>query len=125
MAFEGSKLTITLPAASDLSAKQYRFVTVDGDGKLALSGDDGNAIGVLQNAPASGEAATIAISGVTKIYIGTTSTLDSGSILSSEANGAGKIQASSAYRLGICLEDSTAAGDIISIVFTGANGSTV
>jgi hypothetical protein len=125
MAWENSQARITLTAAADLSALQYRFVKVDGDGKAAICGDDGNAIGVLQNAPGSGEAATIAISGVTKLYIGTTSTLDSGSIISCEADGAGKIQDSGAYRLGICLEDSTANGDIISIVFTGANGSTV
>ena len=125
MAFEGSKLTITLPAASDLSAKQYRFVTVDGDGKLALSGDDGNAIGVLQNKPEADEAGVVAITGITKLYIGTTGSLDYGSIVSSQANGEGKIQDSGAYRLGIALEDSTANGDIISILFTGANGSTV
>ena len=29
MAFEGSNLTITLTAASDLSSKQYYFVAVD------------------------------------------------------------------------------------------------
>ena len=69
MAFEGSKLTITLPAASDLSAKQYRFVTVDGDGKLALSGDDGNAIGVLQNKPEADEAGVVAITGLSLIHI--------------------------------------------------------
>ena len=125
MAWENSQLKITLMAAADLSSSQYRFVIVDGDGKAALSGDDGNAIGVLQNTPEAGEAATVAISGVTKLYIGTTSTLDSGSIISSQAEGAGKIQDSGAYRLGIALEDSTANGDIISIVFTGANGSTV
>jgi len=125
MAWTDNMQTISLTAAADLSSYQYRFVKVDGDGNAALCGDDGNAIGVLQNAPESGQACTIAISGVTKLYIGTTSTLDSGSIISCEANGAGKIQDSGAYRLGICLEDSTADGDIISIVFTGANGSTV
>mgnify|MGYP003149618609 CR=1 FL=1 len=80
MAWENSQLKITLMAAADLSSSQYRFVTVDGDGKAALSSDDGNAIGVLQNTPEAGEAATIAISGVTKLYIGTTGSLDSGSI---------------------------------------------
>ena len=125
MAYESPQMTITLPAASDLSAKQFRFVTVDGDGKGGLSSDDGSSIGVLQNKPEVDQAATICIFGVTKVYVGTTGALDYGSIVSSEANGAAKIQDSGAYRLGIALEDSSAAGDIISILFSGVNGSTV
>ena len=63
MAFESSKTLITLEAAADLSAKQYYFVAVDSNGKAALTGDDGNPIGVLQNKPAAGEAATICTAG--------------------------------------------------------------
>jgi hypothetical protein len=125
MAWSENQTTISLTAAADLSSSQYRFVTVDGDGKAALTADDGNPIGILQNDPTAGQAATVCISGVSKLYIGVTGALDSGSQLSSMAAGAGKVPDSSAFRCAIALEDSTANGDIISVVFTGANSTTV
>ena len=77
----------------------------------------------LQNTPAAGEAAVVAIGGVSKLYIGTTGSLVAGSIVVSEAAGAGILTNGSAAALAIALEDSTANGDIISVVVTGANGN--
>ena len=71
MAISENQACITLEAAADLSAKQYYFVAVDTDGKAALTGDDGNPIGVLQNKPTAGQAATICVTGVSNVYIGT------------------------------------------------------
>lgn len=117
MAFEQSKTIITLEAAADLSAKQYYFVAVDTDGKAALTGDDGNPIGVLQNKPAAGEAASICVYGVTKLYIGTESGLGAGYNVGCDSNSAGKVSDSGSYRLGVSLEDPTANGDVVSILF--------
>lgn len=117
MAFENSKTIITLEAAADLSAKQYYFVAVDTNGKAALTGDDGNPIGVLQNTPTAGQAASICTAGVTKLYIGTESGLGAGYNVGCDSNSAGKVSDSGSYRLGVSLEDPTADGDIISILF--------
>ena len=89
MAFSENMQTISLVAASDLSGKQYYFVAVDTDGKAALTGDDGNPIGVLQNKPEAGQAATVAIAGVTKLYIGTESGLGAGYTVGCDSNSAG------------------------------------
>ena len=117
MAFESSKTLITLEAAADLSAKQYYFVAVDSNGKAALTGDDGNPIGVLQNTPEAGEAASICVAGVTKCYVGTESGLGTGYNVGCDTNSAAKVSDTASYRLGVSLEDPTADGDIISILF--------
>ncbi len=117
MAISENKTCITLVAAADLSAKQYYFVAVDTDGKAALTGDDGNPIGVLQNKPAAGEAATICIDGVTPVYVGTESGLGAGYNVGCDSNSAAKVSDTGSYRLGVSLEDPTADGDIISMLF--------
>ena len=117
MAYSQAQTIITLEAAADLSAKQYYFVAVDTNGKAALTGDDGNPIGVLQNAPTAGQAASICVYGVTKLYIGTESGLGAGYNVGCDSNSAGKVSDSGSYRLGVSLEDPTANGDIVSILF--------
>ena len=116
MAFSENMQTISLVAASDLSGKQYYFVAVDTDGKAALTGDDGNPIGVLQNKPEAGEAATIAIAGVTKLYIGTESGLGAGYNVGCDSNSAGKVSDTGSFRMGVALEDPTSDGDIVSVL---------
>jgi hypothetical protein len=122
MAWESSQTCITLTSHADYSSSQYRFVTVNSSGSAELTAADGDAIGILQNNPGAGEAAVVAIGGVSKLYIGTTGSLAAGSIVASEAAGAGILTNASAAALAIALEDSTANGDIISVVVTGANG---
>lgn len=122
MAWDNSKQTITLKSHADYSAKQYRFVKINSAGSAELSGADEDAVGVLQNTPAAGEAAVVAIGGVSKLYIGTTGSLVAGSQVAAMANGEGILANSGAFNLGYALEDSTADGDIISIIFTGGNG---
>jgi hypothetical protein len=117
MAISENKTCITLVAAADLSAKQYYFVAVDTNGQAALTGDDGNPIGVLQNKPTAGQAATICIDGVTKVYVGTESGLGAGYNVGCDANSAAKVSDTGSYRLGVSLEDPTADGDIISMLF--------
>jgi hypothetical protein len=56
----------TIIASVDLSALQNRVVRVTGD----LADDNGEAYGVLQNKPQSGEHATVAVHGVVKSVAG-------------------------------------------------------
>ena len=117
MAFSENKTCISLVASVDLSAKQYYFIAVDTNGQAALTGDDGNPIGVLQNKPAAGEAATICVAGVTKVYVGTESGLGAGYNVGCNAASAAKVSDTGSFRLGVSLEDPTADGDIISMLF--------
>lgn len=59
---------ITIPAAADLSAKQYYFVKIDTSGNAALcAAATDKPVGVLQNAPTAGQEATITVVGGTKV----------------------------------------------------------
>ena len=116
MAWTNNMQTISLVAAEDLSSSQYYFVAVDTDGKAALTGDDGNPIGVVQNAPTAGQAATICIAGVTKLYIGTESGLGAGYNVGCDSNSAGKVSDTGSFRMGVALEDPTSDGDIVSVL---------
>lgn len=64
--------SITVEAGSDLSAAQYKFVNMATDGQVDLAGTQGiDVLGVLQNDPAAaGRAATVAVSGVSKVVAG-------------------------------------------------------
>jgi hypothetical protein len=64
---------ITLVAAADLSSAQYKFVKLDGNGKAALcSAATDRPIGVVQNAPTSGQEAEVLVVGGTKVVAGGT-----------------------------------------------------
>jgi hypothetical protein len=122
MAYQQAQTNITLKAGADLSAKQYFFVKIDANGDAVLAGNGENAIGVLQNAPASGEAANIAVAGVSKVIIGDTTSLDSGVVISSDANGKATLGVSTDFALAILIEDTTANDDVVSCLIqkTGA-----
>jgi len=66
-------ITITLEAGADLSALQFNFVKLDANGKAVVCVADAVGtipIGVLQNKPTSGQAATVLVVGLTKIEAG-------------------------------------------------------
>ena len=104
MAYEESVRSITLEADASIGiytgvpgmpgsadpndGKQYRFVKVTGahTAGLATSATD-NIIGVLQNKPqGTGQAATVAISGVSKVMAGTGG-VSAGDLVAPEADG--------------------------------------
>jgi len=68
MAVEYSGLDISFTAAESLTAMQYRFVVqaTDTTVRMANAGTD-FPIGILQNAPASGETAVVRIDGTSKL----------------------------------------------------------
>jgi hypothetical protein len=110
MAYQSVLSTISLESAADLTAKQYFFVKVDTAGKAALCGDGENAIGVLQNDPNTGQAAAIAIDGVSKVVAA--AAITTGAAVASNADGKAVTAASGEFILGIALE-------------TGADGRTI
>lgn len=75
-------------AGADLSTKQFYFVKDDGNGLVVLCGAGEQALGVLQNAPASGEACDVAILGVTKVVC--SGALSAGADIASDASGKAK-----------------------------------
>ncbi|NOS67907.1 MAG: DUF2190 family protein [Candidatus Peribacteraceae bacterium] len=87
MSQEHVLMSITKEAAADLSAKKYYCIAQDANGKAALASSataKGN-LGILQNKPASGEAANIAVLGTSKAILG--GTVDEGDQLTTDANG--------------------------------------
>jgi redox-sensitive bicupin YhaK (pirin superfamily) len=71
MAVMQSRDTRSFVAGESLAAAQFHFVTLENDGTVDLADADAeNCIGVLLNAPASGEAATVAISGKVMVEAG-------------------------------------------------------
>lgn len=68
MSTDNKILDLSFPAAEDLSADQYRFVVLASTGKVRRPDSaTENAIGILQNKPAPGEAAQVRLMGVSKL----------------------------------------------------------
>lgn len=77
-------LDVPLVAAADLSAKQYYIIEMSG-ANVNVCGDGEAGIGVLQNAPESGQAASVRVLGVTPVILG--GTVASGALVASDTNG--------------------------------------
>lgn len=75
MATDNMVLTLSYEAAEDLSNDQYRIVILDPSTGKVRRPDHATTdlpLGVLQNAPGSGEAASVMVIGVSKIQLGET-----------------------------------------------------
>lgn len=74
MSIAGEPLVVTKQAAADLSALTYRLVQLNGSG-LVVAASSGSSpavsgvIGVLYNAPRSGEAASVALDGYARVFV--------------------------------------------------------
>jgi hypothetical protein len=110
MTWEKNQTLVSLPAAADLTAYQYRAVVIGSDGTVNLPKTDVTqiALGILQNAPDEGEEAVVAVApGVSKAQAG--EALDAGVLVGPEwvdDNGdSGKVIATvaTAYTLGLTL----------------------
>jgi hypothetical protein len=115
MSYEVPGRQETLIAAADLSAKQYQLVVVDTAGKAALAGAGGEVFGVIQNKPGNTQAATVMVTGISKVLCG--GTITAGDLVASDANAkavssGGQVAASSQF--GIALE-SGVANDLIAV----------
>lgn len=72
MATENRVLDLSYPAAEDLSSDQYRIVCLDSGQVRRPNAATDIPLGVLQNAPAAGQAASVRVMGVSKIVFGET-----------------------------------------------------
>ena len=66
--------SITLQAGIDLSSAQYSLVELDANGNAVVATAGARAIGVVQNDPILGEAATVGFSGIGPVKVGATFT---------------------------------------------------
>ena len=86
MAVMQSRDTRTYVAGEDLSAAQFKFVTLESDGQIDLADSAGeNCVGILLNDPASGNAATVVMSGKTLVKSG--GTIAAGASVATNATG--------------------------------------
>lgn len=68
MTTENRILDIAHEAAEDLSSDQFRFVVLDSTGKVRRPDSESEiAYGILQNAPESGNAASVRVDGISKL----------------------------------------------------------
>lgn len=123
MAIEIPGQMVTLPAAVDLSARQFTFVTVSSTGGAATPTDGASVFGVLQNKPTSGLAATIMINGVSKIT-NPASTVAVGDIIASTTAGQPVGLGSGDYAVGRIVEGSSGGADRILSVSIESIGTT-
>lgn len=116
MATENMLRSITVPAAADLSANQYRFVTINTSGQAALTTTlGGTADGVLQNDPsAQAMPGTVAVAGVSKVVAG--AAITNGDTVSSDTVGRAITAITGQTIHGKALQAATAAGQIISVL---------
>lgn len=108
----GMGTPITVVAGADLSALQWYFVKLNSSGQaVAMAAITDIPFGVLQNAPASGESASvIPIScGLSKVALG--GTLSPGALISSSAAGLAVAAATTAYTCGLLI-DGGASGEL-------------
>lgn len=69
--YTGPGVDLTRAAGADLSTKQFYIVKLNTSGQVVLADTAGEkCFGVLQNAPASGEAALVRVFGVSKVKSG-------------------------------------------------------
>jgi hypothetical protein len=126
MAYEISNYSVkvTLVAGADLSAKQYTFVKVNSSGEaIAAAAATDIPIGVLQNAPTSGQEAEVLIVGGTKIVAGA-AIADGAQIGTTSAGKAAALVAgtdTTKYVVGTLLTESAADGNIVTAVINCAN----
>lgn len=85
MAWEAIQQTISLDAAADLSAKLFYAISTDSSGKAAIATAAKNCDGFLQNKPTAGQAADVAIFGVTKVQ--TSGAVTAGALMEVDASG--------------------------------------
>jgi hypothetical protein len=122
MAFEyvDSQHKVSLAAGADLSSWQYKIVKVSGTGVVTATAITDIPLGILQNAPASGKTAEVAVSGVSKVVAG--AAITAGALVGIQVTN-GKVKSitagtdSTQYVVGQALTAAAADGDIITVLF--------
>lgn len=108
-------------AASDLSANQYyvvSFASTAGEVKLTDAAVDTEIAGILQNEPEAGEPAEVACLGIAKGITESTACTYGLPVSSNSTGELQKTQTDEDRVLGIALQTSSAAGDIIDVLIS-------
>lgn len=124
MAVEMPVFTKAFKAAADLSAKQYYIVKLSGaDAVDVCSATTDKPIGVLQNAPASGDTALVMIIGESKVSSDVA--LAVGNLICTSADGQGAVMTpgtdTTKYTLGQVTVASSNASELASAIINCAN----
>jgi hypothetical protein len=127
MAYEFSNYSVkvTLVAGADLSALQYNFVKLNSSGEaIAIAADTDVPVGVLQNAPTTGQEAEVLIVGGTKVVAGASITLPRA--IGTGATGkavALAVTDTTKYVVGSLITASAADGNVVTAVINCANAT--
>lgn len=116
MAFENKGKTISRVAGADLRTSQYCFVELNSSGQIVLAGDGEDAIGILQDAPNTGEVAEVMVgAGISKVKAGAVASV--GNYVASDSTGRAVSPVTGDRRLGQFLEAPGAADEIVTMLF--------
>ena len=122
MAYEIPGFSFSLPSGTDFwsngTGTQYQFVQINSSGVVVAPSAGGAVVGVRQNRPKAGEAATIMAHGISQVVSGD-NTIVAGSLLAATATGNVAVATSGQYIVGTALEASSATG----IIIAGRRGS--
>jgi Uncharacterized conserved protein (DUF2190) len=121
MAYEIPGFSFTLVAAADLSSSQFRFCTVDANGKAALPAAAAACLGVINNKPKINEAVTIVQSGISIVEAaGAVPLLSGGTPVKVDNTGRVVAQGGTGVIVGWALEAASGAGIQIAVLLSGA-----
>ena len=121
MAYEIPGTQITLEAAADLSAHQFKFVKLDNTGKIAaIAAVTDIPVGILQDKPnAAGKVGTVMVDGISKVQAD--AALTAGNQVGTAADGQAAAYAAGTdttkYVVGQILKGAGAAGGLATILF--------
>lgn len=127
MAYENPGQCITLKAGGDLSSSQFKFVKLNSSGEVVdVAANTDQPIGVLQNNPASGGAASVMVAGVTKVQ-GDANLAKANNIGTSADGQAAAYSASDTTKfiVGIVLDDNAAAAGLCTALINCAGVRTL
>lgn len=121
MSFGSNGVDISLVAAADQTAQQYRGGTVDANGNFIIATAAGQSvIGVLQNNPASGQAASVRVGGVSKMVAG--GAITAGALIKVDNQGRA-VAATLASITQATVPNNVTGSDVIGIALKGAGGA--
>jgi hypothetical protein len=114
-------LVASFPAGADLSALQFYAVQLNTSAAVVVSDATVRNLGILQNAPTSGQAAEVALIGITRAKVdGNAGAIACMDALAPDANGVlVKTTADNDEVIAYALQASTAAGDLIAVFVRG------
>lgn len=117
MAYEDLGKCVSIPANADLSSYQYCFVSINSSGYVAVTGDGLEADGILQDDPAAqGRPAQVMVgAGISKIKVA--GVVTKGDNVASDSAGRATTAVSGDRIMGVALETSTTANQIIAMLF--------